>query len=82
MRITSGGNVGIGISSPGSPLSVAGAGGSTLGTNGYIVHVGGTDSNVDPVRYMIGFSHGNSLISSNVRAAIGMMVSTGGAELI
>ena len=74
-----GGNVGIGTASPGSPLSVAGVGGSTRGSNGYLVHVGGTDGNIDPVRYMIGFSHGNTFTADNVRAAIGMMVSSGGS---
>ena len=73
------GNVGIGDTAPGTKLTVLGAGGSTLGTNGYLVHVGGTDSSVDPVRYMIGFSHGNNSTSTNVRAAIGGMVTTGGA---
>jgi hypothetical protein len=73
------GNVGIGTTAPGAPLSVAGAGGSTKGTNGYIVHIGGTDGNVDPVRYMIGFSHDNTYTAANVRAALGMMVTTGGA---
>ena len=77
------GNVGIGTVSPNSNLSVIGAGGSTLATpssgNGYIVHIGGSDSDTDPVRYMIGFSHGNSSAVTNVRAGIGMIVTAGGS---
>jgi hypothetical protein len=79
VRITGDGNLGIGTIAPGAPLSVAGVGGSTKGTNGYIVNIGGTDGNVDPVRYMIGFTHGNTYTAANVRAAVGMMVTTGGA---
>jgi hypothetical protein len=79
VRITGDGNLGIGTIAPGAPLSVAGVGGSTKGTNGYIVNIGGTDGNVDPVRYMIGFTHGNIYTAANVRAAVGMMVTTGGA---
>ena len=79
MSLLDTGNVGIGDTLPGTKLTVLGAGGSTLGTNGYLVHVGGTDSSVDPVRYMIGFSHGNTSTSTNVRAAIGSMITTGGA---
>lgn len=70
--------VGVGTTSPGSPLTVAGAGGSTKGTNGYLVHIGGTDSNIDPVRYMIGFSHGNTYTAGNVRAAMGSLITQGG----
>jgi len=79
VRITGDGNLGIGTIAPGAPLSVAGVGGSTKGTDGYLVNIGGTDSNVDPVRYMIGFTHGNTYTAGNVRAAVGMMVTTGGA---
>jgi hypothetical protein len=79
VRITGDGNLGIGTIAPGAPLSVAGVGGSTKGTNGYLVNIGGTDGDVDPVRYMIGFTHGNTYTAANVRAAVGMMVTTGGA---
>jgi hypothetical protein len=77
MTIAMGGNVGIGTTAPGNPLSVAGAGGA-LNSGGYVLHVGGSDGGIDPTRYMIGFSHGGNLTSGNVRAGIGLMVTSGG----
>jgi len=85
MRITSGGNVGIGTTSPNNTLTVnAGAAnkGIDLTINGTttIARFGITDPNVNNNAYIGGFSNNDFLIYSN--SAERMRITNGGALLI
>ena len=61
------------------PLNILAPGSSAVGSAGYFLHVAGSSAETDPERYMIGFSHGNNTNPTNVRAAVGLKVSGGGA---
>ena len=79
MRIRHDGNVGIGTNNPGQKLQVNGTISSVASDGGYGLHLTSSSSPVDANNsVLLGFSHGNNVANSNVRASIGLNVKTGG----